>query len=70
MPHILLSVPKTTNTKVEQANCITGSMLCASGHTDNWDRQLSLKVLTINNKAASTLFDGLVPFFIDSGYTG
>ena len=33
---------------------------------DDWDRQLPLAVFAINN-AASTLGDGLTPFFIDRG---
>jgi hypothetical protein len=33
---------------------------------DNWDRQLPLAVFAIDN-AASTLGDGITPFFIDRG---
>ena len=38
----------------------------ANGRKDDWDRQLPLAVFAINN-AASTLGDGLTPFFIDRG---
>ena len=38
----------------------------ANGCKDDWDRQLPLAVFAINN-AASTLGDGLTPFYIDLG---
>ncbi len=38
----------------------------AKGCKDDWDRQLPLAVFSINN-VASTLGDGLTPFFIDRG---
>jgi hypothetical protein len=61
---------------VERANGVIGDTLRAAGPTrangrkDNWDRQLPLAVLAINNAASeSTLGDGLTgtPFFIDRG---
>ena len=59
---------KNTNAKVERANGVIGDTLraFANGRKDDWDRQLSLAVFAINN-AASTLGDGLTPFFIDRG---
>jgi hypothetical protein len=59
---------KKTNAKVERANCVIGDTLraFANGRKDYWDRQLPFAVFTINN-AASTLGDGLTPFFIDRG---
>jgi hypothetical protein len=59
---------KNTNAKVERANGVIGDTLRAhaNGRKDDWDRQLPLAVFAINN-AASTLGDGLTPFFIDSG---
>ncbi len=51
---------------MERANGVIGDTLraYANGHKDDWDRQLPLAVFAINN-AASTLGDGLTPFFID-----
>jgi hypothetical protein len=59
---------KNTNAKVERANGVIGDTLraFANGRKDGWDRQLPLAVFAINN-AASTLGDGLTPFFIDRG---
>ena len=59
---------KNTNAKVERANGVIGDTLraFANGRKDDWDRQLPLAVFAINN-AASTLGDGLTPFFIDRG---
>ena len=59
---------KNTNAKVERANGVIGDTLraYANGRKDDWDRQLPLAVFAINN-AASTLGDGLTPFFIDRG---
>ena len=59
---------KNTNAKVERANGVIGDTLraYANGRKDDWDRQLPLAVFAINN-AASTLGDGLAPFFIDRG---
>jgi hypothetical protein len=59
---------KNTNAKVESANGVIGDTLraYANGRKDDWDRQLPLAVFAINN-AASTLGDGLTPFFIDRG---
>jgi hypothetical protein len=59
---------KNTNAKVERANGVIGDTLraYANGRKDDWDRQLPLAVFVINN-AASTLGDGLTPFFIDRG---
>jgi hypothetical protein len=58
---------KNTNAKVERANGVIGDTLraYANGRKDDRDRQLPLAVFAINN-AASTLGDGLTPFFIDS----
>jgi hypothetical protein len=59
---------KNTNAKVEWANGVISDTLCtdANGHRDDWDRQLPLAVFAINN-VASTLGDGLTPFFISKG---
>jgi hypothetical protein len=59
---------KNTNAKVERANGVIGDTLrpFANGRKDDWDRQLPFAVFTISN-AASTLGDGLTPFFIDWG---
>jgi hypothetical protein len=59
---------KNTNAKVERANGVIGDTLraYANGRKDDWDRQLPLAVFAINN-AASTLGDGLTPFFSDRG---
>jgi hypothetical protein len=59
---------KNTNAKVERANGVIGDTLraFANGRKDDWDRQLPLAVFAINN-AASTLGEGLTPFFIDRG---
>jgi hypothetical protein len=59
---------KNTNAKVERANGVIGDTLraFANGRKDDWDRQLPLAVFAINN-AASTLGDGLTPFFINRG---
>ena len=59
---------KNTNAKVERANGVIGDTLraFANGRKDDWDRQLPFAVFAINN-AASTLGDGLTPFFIDRG---
>jgi hypothetical protein len=59
---------KNTNAKVERANSVIGDALRAhaNGRKDDWDRQLPLAVFAIHN-AASTLGDGLTPFFIDRG---
>ena len=53
---------------MERANGVIGDTLraFANGRKDDWDRQLPLAVFAINN-AASTLGDGLTPFFIDRG---
>ena len=59
---------KNTNAKVERANGVIGDPLraFANGRKDDWDRQPPLAVFAINN-AASTLGDGLTPFYIDWG---
>ncbi len=59
---------KNTNAKVERANGVICDMLraYANGRKDDWDLQLPLAVFAINN-VASTLDDGLTPFFIDPG---
>ena len=59
---------KNTNAKVERANGVIGDTLraYANGRKDDWDRQLPLAEFAINN-AASTLGEGLTPFFIDRG---
>ncbi len=59
---------KNTNAKVERANGVIGDTLraFANRRKDDWDRQLRFAVCAINN-AASTLGDGLTPFFIDRG---
>ncbi len=59
---------KNTNAKVERANGVIGDTLRAYANVckDDWDRQLPLAVFAINN-AASTLGDGLTPFFINRG---
>ncbi len=59
---------KNTNAKVERANGVIGDTLraFANGRKDDWDRRLPFAVFAINN-AASTLGDGLTPFFIDRG---
>ena len=59
---------KNTNAKVERANGVIGDTLraYANGRKDDWDQHLPLAVFAIN-KAASTLGDGLTPFFIDRG---
>ena len=59
---------KNTNAKVERANGVIGDTLraFANGRKDDWDKQLPLAEFAINN-AASTLGDGLTPFFIDRG---
>jgi hypothetical protein len=53
---------------VERANGVIGDTLraFANGRKDDWDKQLPLAEFAINN-AASTLGDGLTPFFIDRG---
>ncbi len=53
---------------MDRANCVIGDTLraFASGSKDDWDQQLPLAVFAINN-AASTLGDGLTPFFIGRG---
>ncbi len=57
---------KNTNAKVERTNGVIRDTLraYANGRKDDWDRQLPLAAFAINN-AASTLGDGLTPFFID-----
>jgi hypothetical protein len=67
---------KNTNAKVERANGIISDTLrgvisdtlraYANGHKDDWDVHLLPAEFAINN-AASTLGDGLTPFFIDRG---
>ena len=59
---------KNTNAKVERANGVISDTLraYANGRKDDWDRHLMLAEFAINN-AASTLGDGLTPFFIDRG---
>ena len=51
--------------KVERANGVIGDTLraFANGRKDDWDRHLPLAVFAINN-AASSLGDGLTPFFM------
>ena len=53
---------------MERANGVIGDTLraYANGRKDDWDRQLPLAEFAINN-AASTLGEGLTPFFIDRG---
>ncbi len=53
---------------VERANGVISDTLraYANGRKDDWDRHLLLAEFAINN-AASTLGDGLTPFFIDRG---
>jgi hypothetical protein len=59
---------KNTNAEVERANGVISYTLraFANGCKDDWDRQLPFAVFAINN-AASTLGEGLTPFFIDQG---
>ena len=59
---------KNTNAKVERANGVISDALraYANGRKDDWDLHLVLAEFAIN-KAASTLGDGLTPFFIDRG---
>ena len=57
---------KNTGAKVERANGVISDTLraLANDRKDDWDTQLPLAEFAINN-AASTLGDGLTPFFID-----
>ena len=59
---------KYTNAKVERANGVISDTLraYANGRKDDRDLHLMLAEFAINN-AASTLGDGLTPFFIDRG---
>ena len=59
-----LAYHKNTNAKVERANSVISDTLraYANGRKDDWDLHLMLAEFAINN-AASTLGDGLTPFF-------
>jgi hypothetical protein len=59
---------KNTNAKVERTNGVISDTLrvYANGRKDNWDVHLLPAEFAIDN-AASTLGDGLTPFFIDRG---
>jgi hypothetical protein len=59
---------KNTNAKVERANGVIGDTLraFANGRKDDWDKHLSMAIFAINN-AASSVGEGLTPFFIDRG---
>jgi hypothetical protein len=59
---------KNTTAKVERTNGVISDTLRANadGHKDDWNVHLLPAEFAINN-AASTLGDGLTPFFIDRG---